>query len=155
MDATLKQVGELLLGAIPTVIFLTLLYFLYTLLVHRPLARVLGERRNLTSGAVDRAKADIAAAETRTAEYERKLRDARLALFKAQEERRQAIVKARDAAVAEARAQAQAQIATAKAAIDQDRAVAQASLQAESERLAGEIVRAVLRPAGAFPGGQA
>lgn len=40
MDQTLKQVGELLLGAIPTVVFLMLLYFFYRILVHKPLAQV-------------------------------------------------------------------------------------------------------------------
>ena len=44
MDQTLKQLGELLLGSIPTIIFLVLLYFFYRVLVHAPLAKVLAER---------------------------------------------------------------------------------------------------------------
>ena len=43
MDQTLKQLGELLLGAVPTVILLALLYAFYTTIVHRPLRRVLEE----------------------------------------------------------------------------------------------------------------
>src|ERR1035441_5297883 len=35
MDQTLRQLGELLLGAVPTVILLATLYILYTFLVHR------------------------------------------------------------------------------------------------------------------------
>src|SRR5712692_7783372 len=104
MDQTLIQLGELLLGAIPTVVCLVLLYFFYRLQEQTPLAKVLEERHNLTDGAVQRARADIAAAEAKTAEYEHKLREATLAVFKAQEERRQAVVQAREAAVAEARA---------------------------------------------------
>lgn len=146
MDQTLRQVGELLLGAIPTVIFLSLLFFFYSILVHKPLQAVLRERRDRTEGAVERAKADIAAAEARTAEYEQKLREARASVFRAQEERRQASTKAREAAVAAARGKAQAQVDAAKAAIEQDKAAARASLQGESERLAAEIMRIVLRP---------
>ena len=81
MDQTLKQLGELLLGAIPTVFFLVILYFFYRILVHKPLERVLAERHGLTEGAVLRAKADIAAAEAKTAEYEHQLREARLAML--------------------------------------------------------------------------
>jgi F-type H+-transporting ATPase subunit b len=146
MDQTLRQVGELLLGAIPTVIFLSLLFFFYSVLVHKPLQAVLQERHDRTEGAVEKAKADIAAAEARTAEYEQKLREARAKVFRAQEERRQASMKAREAAVAQARSKAQEQVNAAKAAIEQDKATAQASLQGESERLAAEIIRIVLRP---------
>src|SRR5205807_4083602 len=88
MDETFRQIGGLLLGSIPTVIFFLLLYGLYTVLVHKPLSRVLSERRARTQGAIEKARADVAAAEARTTEYEQKLRDARVALFKAQEARR-------------------------------------------------------------------
>ena len=63
MDQTLQQLGELLLGAVPTVILLALLYALYTAIVHKPLQRVLAERRSKTEGAVEKSRADIAAAE--------------------------------------------------------------------------------------------
>ena len=85
MDQTLQQLGELLLGSVPTVILLALLYALYTAIVHKPLQRVLAERRSKTEGAVEKSRADIAAAEARTAEYEQKLREARAAVFRAQE----------------------------------------------------------------------
>ncbi len=88
MDETLRQLGELLLGAVPTVILLALLYVLYTLIVHKPLRRVLAERRSKTEGAVEKSRADIAAAEARTSEYEQRLREARATLFRAQEARR-------------------------------------------------------------------
>jgi F-type H+-transporting ATPase subunit b len=109
MDETLRQVGELLLGSIPTIIFMVLLYASYTVIVHKPLVKVLAERRSKTEGAVEKARADIAAAEARTAEYEQRLREARMAIFKLQEARRQQALQARMAAVAQARGQAQAQ----------------------------------------------
>ncbi|SPF46750.1 H+-transporting two-sector ATPase, B/B' subunit [Candidatus Sulfotelmatobacter kueseliae] len=149
MDETLHQLGELLLGAVPTVILLALVYALYTTIVHKPLRRVLEERRGKTEGAVEKSRADIAAAEARTADYEQRLREARATVFRAQEARRQAVLDARAHAVNQARGKAQAQVAAAKQAIEADRVAAQASLQGEAAALAQEIVRRVLQPAGA------
>ena len=147
MDETLRQIGELLLGAVPTVIFFLLLYGLYKALVHRPLTRVLAERRARTQGAIEKARADVAAAEARTAEYEQKLRDARLVLSKAQEARWAKASQLRSQAVIDARYKAQAQIESARAAIEQDKAVAKQNLESEAGRLASEIIRTVLEPA--------
>jgi F-type H+-transporting ATPase subunit b len=149
MDQTLSQLGELLLGSVPTVILLALLYALYTMIVHKPLQRVLEERRSKTEGAVEKSRADIAAAEARTAEYEQKLREARAALFRAQEAKRQLVLQARTNAVNQARSKAQAQVQAAKQDIEKDRAAAEATLPAEATALAQEIVRRVLQPAGA------
>ncbi|MGH9494174.1 MAG: ATP synthase F0 subunit B [Candidatus Sulfotelmatobacter sp.] len=149
MDETLKQLGELLLGSVPTVILLALLYVLYTAIVHKPLQRVLSDRRSKTEGAVEKSKADIAAAEARTAEYEQKMREARASIFRAQEARRQVVVQARANAVNDARSRAQKQVQAGKADIEKDRAVAEQGLQAEAASLAQEIVRRVLQPAGA------
>jgi len=149
MDETLRQVGELLLGSIPTILFMVLLYAAYSVLVHKPLTKVLAERRSKTEGAVEKARADIAASEARTAEYEQRLREARLAVFKSQEARRQQALQARATAAAEARSKAQGQVAQARAAIEKDKTAAQESLQAESSRLAAEIIRTVLEPAAA------
>ncbi len=130
-------------------ILLTLLYALYTQIVHKPLRRVLEERRSKTEGAVEKSRADIAAADARTSEYEQKLREARAAVFRAQEAKRQAAQQARTQAVNEARNRAQAQIEAAKKDIEADRSTAQAGLQSEVAALAQEIVRRVLEPAGA------
>jgi F-type H+-transporting ATPase subunit b len=149
MQETLRQLGELLLGSIPTVIFMVLLYAIYTVLVHKPLGKVLAERRSKTDGAVEKAKADIAVAEARTAEYEQRLRDARLTVFKALDTRRKQAAQLRAEAVAEARSKAEAQMGQARAAIEKDKQAAQAALQGETAQLATEIIRTVLRPGAA------
>jgi F-type H+-transporting ATPase subunit b len=146
MDEILSQLGGLLLGSIPTIIFLVMLYATYSVLVHKPLVRVLAERHARTEGAMEKARADIAAAEARTAEYEQRLREARVAMFKRQEARRQQAVQARAAAAAEARARARSQIDKAKADIEKEKLAAQSGLEAESARLAAEIIRVVLSP---------
>jgi len=153
MDEVLGQLGGLLLGSVPTIIFIVLLYFIYTAVVHKPLVAVLAERRGRTEGAIEKARADIAQAEARTADYEQRLREARMALFKSQEARRQVATQSRSAAVAEARTQAQAQVDQARKAIEQDKVTAQSGLEGEAGRLATEIVRTVLRPAGSAPAG--
>ena len=147
MDTTLRQAGLLLLDAIPTVVMLLLLYAIYQNLVRKPLERMLAERREKTEGALQKARTDVAAAEARTQEYEGKLREARLTIFKAQEARRQQAQQMRAHALDEARSRAQQQIREARAAVEKDMVEARASLQGESDRLASEIIRTILKPA--------
>ncbi len=146
MDQTVRQLGELLLGAVPTVILLGMLYVIYTFVVHRPLMAVLAERRSRTQGAMEKARADIAAAEARTADYEQRLREARQKIFKSQEARRQQATQSRTQVVNEARTRAQEQVKQARAAMEDDKQQAMAKLQSDAASLATEIVRTVLRP---------
>ena len=146
MEETLRQLGRLLLGSIPTIILLTSLYLMYKSLVHNRLEAVLAERHSRTEGAMEKARADIAAAEARTQEYEQRLRDARVSIFKLQEARRQQTLHARMNALAQARALAQQKVREARTTIEQDKVAAQTALQAEAVRLAAEIVRTVLQP---------
>jgi F-type H+-transporting ATPase subunit b len=151
MEQTLKQLGDLLLGAIPTVVLLLTLYGLYHVIVHKPLEAVLAERRKRTQGAVEQARADIAVAATRATEYETRLRDARLAVFKALDTRRKQALDARAAAVSQARERAQQQIAQAKAQVEQEVASARTTLYADSDRIASQIINSILQSAGSGP----
>jgi F-type H+-transporting ATPase subunit b len=149
MEQTLRQLGELLLASVPTVILLWILYIIYVFVVHRPLTAVLAERKKRTQGSMEKARADIAAAEARTADYEQRLREARQKVFKNLEARRQKATEARGHAVNEARIRAQEQVKEARVALDQDKQEAMTKLQSEAGRLAVEIVRTVLRPVAA------
>ena len=146
MDQTLRQLGELLLGSVPTIILLATLYILYSFLVYRPLTAVLAERRSRTQGALEKARADIAAAEARTADYEQRMREARQKIFKNQEARRQQASQARSVAVNQARTRAQEEVKHARAGMEADKQQAMAKLQSDAARLATDIVRTVLRP---------
>src|SRR5436190_21178236 len=111
MDAALKKaIGELLLGSIPTIFMFAILYTAYRILVHNPLMRVLADRHAKTEGAVAKAQADIAAASAKTADYEARLREARLSIFKSQEARQKQLMEARAAAITEARNKASEQV---------------------------------------------
>ena len=149
MDKVLHQIGELLLGSVPTILLFLLTWAMYNFIVHRKLMAVLDERRAKTEGAVEKAKRDIAAAESKAAEYEQRIREARQAILKAAEERRRQIMDARAKTLAEAKAAADAQVKTARAALEKEVAEAHIRLQAEAEALSTAILRAVLRPAGA------
>jgi F-type H+-transporting ATPase subunit b len=96
-------------------------------------------------GAVEKAKTDIAAAESKTAEYEQRIREARLAVFKGQESRRQQILEQKMAAIADARQAAEAKVNSARSEIQRETEAAKARVQTESSSLAAEIVRAILR----------
>jgi F-type H+-transporting ATPase subunit b len=145
MDETLRQLGELALGAIPTIALFLFVWISYRLIVHKALASALAERRERTVGAAEKAKADVSAAERKTAEYEQKIREARLAVFKGQENRRQQILEQKMMVIAEARAAAETMVTTARAEIQKEVEIAKARVQAESSNLAQDIIRAILR----------
>lgn len=147
MDAALKKaLGELLLNAVPTIIMFAVLYLAYRFLVHNPLMKVLAERHSKTEGAVAKAQADVAAADAKTKAYEERLREARMSIFKSQEERRKQLLDARSAAIAEARAAADSRLKAARAEIEKETVTAKAGLQGQTETLAQEVIRAVLNP---------
>ena len=146
MNQTLHQLGELVLGSVPTIILFTIVFAAYNLIVHKPLVRVLAERRARTQGAIEKAQQDIAAAEQKTAEYETRLREARMAVYKDQEARRKQWNEQRDTLVRQSRGEADAKIKTARAGIQADVDVAKTDIQHSSEALAQEVVRTVLKP---------
>ena len=152
MDTTLRQLGELLLSSIPTIIFLLIIWVAYRLIVHKKLEQVLTQRHSLTEGAIQKAQQEIAAAETRTSEYEQRLRDARSTVYKAQESRRQHIIEKHNAALAHARAQAEEMLKHSRAALEKDIAAAKLMLQQQADSLAKEIIDSILKPAVAVGG---
>lgn len=144
-----KQVGELLLSSIPTIICLLVVWGAYRFLVHGKLVQILAERHALTEGAVQKAQAAIAAAEERTADYERKLREARAQVYASQESYRNKVIERRTQALAEARQQADAKVQSARSALQQDVSSAKAGLHSQAEALADQIIASILKPASA------
>jgi F-type H+-transporting ATPase subunit b len=152
MDETLRQLGELLLSSVPTIIALLIVWSAYRLIVHTRLQQVLAERHTRTEGAIEQAKLEISNAETRTAEYEQRVREARSAIYKQQEARRQRMIEARNTALAQARSQAEVMIANARAVLEKDVAAARVVLQEQAQPLADKIIDSVLRTALAVGG---
>lgn len=152
MNQTLTKLGELLLSSIPTIFFLLIVWFAYRMIVHKRLEQILAERHRLTEGAVEQAQAEIASAEARTAEYEKRLREARTQIYKAQETRRQQAMERRNAALAQARQQAEEMIQAARNDLNGDMAAARVTLPQHADALANEIVDSILKPVAAMGG---
>jgi F-type H+-transporting ATPase subunit b len=152
MDETLRQLGELLLSSVPTIIALLIVWSAYRLIVHTRLQQVLAERHTRTEGAIEQAKLAISNAEARTAEYEQRVREARSAIYKQQEVRRQRMIEERNAALTQARSQAEVMIANARTALEKDVAAARVVLQEQAQPLADRIIDSVLKTALAVGG---
>jgi len=144
MEQTLQALGGILLKAIPTVILLIILHFYLKAVLFGPLDRVMQKRRELTEGARKTAEDSLAAAARKADEYEAKLRDARAAVYKQQEEIRKRWLDEQAQHVADARARSESTVKAAREAIAVDAAAARKSLQDTSEAVADQIVATVL-----------
>ena len=140
----LDQVGQLLLGAVPTALLFIVLVLCYQWLVQKPLTRTLEERRARTEGAIENAHKAIAQAEARANEYANKLRQARAEIFKMREQRIKQWSAERDAAVEEARKAAGVRVSQAKAELEAEAEDARRSIQISAGDLGYQVVRAVV-----------
>lgn len=147
MNQILNQLGGLMLGSVPTMLFFLLLLGAYGALVRGPLDRVLARRRALTSGAMDQARGAITAAEAETAVFEDKLRAARMELAQAREQRLQQSAAEREQALAQARSATQAKVQAARQTLDQSAASARQQIEGMSAEMSALVLKAVL-PAG-------
>ena len=146
MGDILGKLGELLLSSIPAIFCLLIVWAAYRLIVYTRLQQVLAERQALTEGAIERAREEIAAAEERTAEYERRVREARAQIFQVQEAHSRRTMEERNDALAEARQKADAMIKSARAALEEEVLSAKSLLEQQTDSLADEIIDTVLRP---------
>jgi F-type H+-transporting ATPase subunit b len=149
---TLKQLGELLLTSIPTIVCLLIVWAAYRNIVQKKLVQVLADRHARTEGAIQQAQSEISKAEARTAEYEQRLREARSQIYKAQETRHRHIVEKRSAALAEAHRQADEMVKRSRTDLERDVTEARATLQTQAEALAAQIIDSILKPLAASGG---
>ena len=121
----------------------------FRLLVHGPLSKVLRERHARTQGAIEKATAAIQDAEQKTREYERRVREARSAMFRERHDRLHNVHIESEIVLADARAQAQERIADALFAIEQSASTVRLQLDGLIPGLTDDALQAVL------PGGVA
>lgn len=138
------QVGQLLLGALPTSFLFIVVVLAYYFLIQKPLTRTLEERRARTEGAIEKAHQAIARAEERTQEYAARLRQARAELYKLREQRMKQWNAERDAALDATRKAAGQRVGQAKAELEIEAAHARQAIHASAGELASRVVRAVL-----------
>ena len=145
MEETLRQLGGILLRAVPTFILIVLLHFYLKFIFFKPLQQMLRQRYEATEGARKLAEQSLARASEKAAEYEAALRAARAEIYKEMEQLRRQLQEDRAGGVQEARVRAEAAVAKAKAALALDVDDLRKKLEAESDELADRIAAKVLR----------
>jgi F-type H+-transporting ATPase subunit b len=144
MDELLHQIGDLALGALPTLILFILLVLAYRFILYDRLLRVRAERRERTAGALERSRLAVAEADVRSQEYEARLRAARAEIFRAREQRIRQWNGERENALAAARLSAQQRVQTAQTALQAQGAEARKQIEASAGQLAAQVLAAVL-----------
>jgi F-type H+-transporting ATPase subunit b len=145
MEQMLHSAGALLIQALPTFIVVVLLHWYLKATLFQPLEKVLAERHAETQGAREKASAALAAAETKVAEYDLKLRSARAEIYQEQEVWRKQLLDEQSLAVTKAREESHSQIVAAKADIAAQVEQARATLTREAEGLADQVVAGILK----------
>ncbi|MFP5226093.1 MAG: hypothetical protein ACLGXA_00585 [Acidobacteriota bacterium] len=149
MDELLKQLGDLALGAIPTLILFIFLVLAYRFILYGRLVKTREERRARTTGALEKSRLAIGQADVRTQEYEAKLRAARAEIFRGREQRLQRLNADKESALAAARQAAQQQVQAAQAALTAQSEDARRQIEASASQLAAQVLAAVLPAAAA------
>ena len=145
MEETLRELGQILLKAIPTFVLVFLLYLYLTRMFFRPLEQVLKKRYEATEGARKLAEESLAKAAAKTKEYEAAMRAARGEVYHELSQLRKQLQDERAAAMEAARRQAEGQIAKAKVELQNEVAGLKQSLASGSDALATQIVQSILR----------
>jgi F-type H+-transporting ATPase subunit b len=144
MEATLKALADLLLEAVPTIIFFIFLTWYLKRVFFKPLAAILEERRKATEGVRELARRAMEAADQKESEFERALQLARGEIYQEHEKLRQQWSEEQAEAIAKARAEVDQQIEEAKRQISVEADRAQAELDAKVEELSENIVNSLL-----------
>jgi F-type H+-transporting ATPase subunit b len=149
MDELLRQLGDLVLGSIPTLILFVVLVLAYRFILYGRLMQVRSERWERTAGVLEKARLAIAEADVRAQEYEAKLRAGRAEIFRGREQRLQQWNAERERATAAARLAAQQRVHGAQAALEAQSVDARKQLELSAGQLATLVLAAVLPQAAA------
>lgn len=144
MSDLFRQLGELALGAIPTLILFILLVLGYRYILYQPLVKVREERRERTAGAIEKSRLAIVQADVRSQEYDAKLRAARGEIFRGREQRLNQWNVERENAVAAARLAAQQRVHGALEALEAQKTEARQQIESSASQLAAQVMAAVL-----------
>ena len=144
MEATLHQLGGILLKALPTFLLVIFLHYYLKYMFFKPLEKTLGERYAATEGARKLAAESLQRAERKTAEYEQAMRAERAKIYHDTEQHHKRLQEEEEAALAAERAGAEQHVREAKEQLARDLEAAKASLAATAESLARQIADSIL-----------
>jgi F-type H+-transporting ATPase subunit b len=139
------QLGELFLGAAPTVLIILLFYFILRALFFKPLLRVMAERDARTVGAQQAAEAAQTAAAEKVQQYQQALKQARGKVYAEQEAARKKLLDERAAQLKDARNKAAAEVGAAKERVAAELTAAGRDVESTAGQLSAEIARRLLQ----------
>ena len=145
MESTLHDLRELLIKAIPTILFFVFLTYYLKKTFFQPIAKILEERRRATEGVREIAQKAFEAADARGAEFEAALAAARAEIHKEQEALRNQWRAEQSEAIDRARHEAEQQIHAAKQEIAAETERVQSEMDAQIDSLSKQIVQALLQ----------
>ena len=144
MDATLHDLGRLLLKAIPTVVLLLIVHLYLKRMFFGPMREVLAKRREATEGARKSAEELLAKASEKAAALEASLRKAREEIYQEQEEARRSWIAEQNLRLEEARRSSRDLMHQSKQQLDTEAAAAKRDLAATTAALADQIAQSLL-----------
>jgi F-type H+-transporting ATPase subunit b len=144
MDSTLKALADLLLEAVPTIIFFLFLAWYLKRVFFKPLSAILEERRKATEGVRELARRASELAVQKESEFEQAIQLARGEIYREHEKLRWEWSQEQTEAIAKARAEVDAQIEDAKHRIAAELDRAQAELNSRMEGLSEDIVNSLI-----------
>jgi F0F1-type ATP synthase membrane subunit b/b' len=144
MDATLHDLGGILLKAIPTLILLLIVHLYLKRMFFGPMRDVLAKRQEATEGAMKSAEMLLAKASEKAEAIEVSLRKAREEIYQEQEEARRQWIGQQTAQLEEARRGSRDLIHQAKQQLDTETAAAKRDLTATTAALADQIAQSLL-----------
>jgi len=149
----LRQLGELFLQSLPTVVLVFLFYLFLRWSFFGPIQKAMAERAARIEGARAEAARLEAEAKQELDTYNQCLNEARRRIFVEQEEARHATLDERARLLKAMRARTQEEVAAAKLTIAAEIAEAQREMENQVPQLASQIARAILKGPSQLGGG--
>ena len=144
MDKTLHDLGGIVLDGLPTFFLVIILAFFVKFLYLKPLEKILAERFRLTEGARKAAEDSLKNADSKIAQYQDALNNARAEIYQEQAAFLQKLHAEQAELVNAVRVESDARLAAIKLSIAKEAEVAREGLESQAETLAGQIADAIL-----------
>ena len=141
MDKTLHDLGGIVLNGLPTFFLVLILAILFKFLYIKPLDKVLAERYRLTEGARQAAEDSLNNADSKIAEYQTALNQARAEIYREQAAFLQQIQTEQAEQLKDARIQTEQRVAAIKFSLAQEADSAREGLEGQAKSWPARLSR--------------
>jgi F-type H+-transporting ATPase subunit b len=145
MQDTLRELVDLLVAAVPTILLLAFLTVYLNRMLFRPIAKILDERKRATEGARELAQQAYEAANKRHSEYASAFQAALVQIHSEQEELRRRWAEELSAVLVQARSECEARVKDARREmllqVEQQKAASQQAAELLSESAVETLLR--------------